>query len=271
MNLISRYLDNDQYDTYYKSKLEDSNKKAKYIIYGDYDNFPENLNHISQLENEFKNEIKDYNFGDLISFSQYRDSNTYIIGKNGKLISNPMYNDAGYLSIPFEITQYLTDAYKKYEDIEPSEIYLRHDDNFIKKKIGILDNLWNFQYMFIPIDNTLYVKFSNNIFHNFNLNNIFTSEYLYNFYLNTEKKQTSIKFEIKLKDKKYDEFIDMYGNLFEKPDVHHFYWNERSCGSGCGPKERQSKIKYFGPHENKNEIINILKNFYKGFDYTIEE
>ena len=270
MNLITRYLDNEQYNKHYESKLEDSNIKANYIIYGDYDNLPKNLTHISQLKKKFPNEIKNYNFGDLIAFSQYRDANTYLIGKDGKLIANPMINDSGYLTVPLEITQYLTDAYSKYEDIEPSEIFLRHDDKFIKDKIGELDNLWNFEYVLLPIDNKLSVKFSNNKCHDFNLSNPFTPEYLYNFYLNSLKEETRLTLKYNLEGNKYDEFIDMYGDLFKKPHIHQFYWTEEYGTSGGGGKNHNCTMKYFGPTEYKEDVIYTLKEFFKGFDYEIK-
>ena len=61
----------------------------------------------------------------VVSFSDFRDSETYIIGKEGKLIRNPDYSNSGYLSIPYEITQYLDDAKNKYSkgDIEFSSIF----------------------------------------------------------------------------------------------------------------------------------------------------
>ena len=84
--------------------------------------------------NEKKLDIK-YNFGDLVAFSDYRDTGTYIIGKDGKLIANPDYSGAGYLTIPYEITQYLDNAVEKYSDHEVNCIDLRFDDKFILDKM----------------------------------------------------------------------------------------------------------------------------------------
>ena len=91
-----------------------------------------NITNVSQLSDNVKN----YNFGDLVAFSEYRDTCTYIIGKNGELINNPDYSGSGYLTIPYEITQYLYDAVNKYKNIDPTYIDLRSDDKFIKDNIN---------------------------------------------------------------------------------------------------------------------------------------
>ena len=115
--------------------MEDSNILAKYIISDnlDYDE----IDHIKDLEDYMKiNDIDDdtYHFGDLVNlYAQYREIGTKFIGKNGELIDNPDYTDAGYLTIPYEITQYLKNATHKYRNIDYSIIELRHDDDFLEK------------------------------------------------------------------------------------------------------------------------------------------
>ena len=110
-------------------EMEDSNIIAERIIWDELD--CKDLNNISDLEGYMKvKKIDSYNYGDLVSFNTYRDTRTMFIGKNGKLVDNPDYTDAGYLTIPYEITQYLKNATHKYNDIEYSFIDLRHDDKF---------------------------------------------------------------------------------------------------------------------------------------------
>ena len=112
--------------------MENCNIKADYVYYYEADLDTSNINNISQLSNY----VYSYNFGDLVAFSEYRDTDTYIIGKNGELISNPDYSASGYLTIPYEITQYLNNAVEKYSDVEPMYIDLRYDDKFILDNIN---------------------------------------------------------------------------------------------------------------------------------------
>ena len=139
--------------------MEDSNILAKYVYECENIKKAENIKNISELN------ILDYNYGDLVSFSEYRDIKTFIIGKNGDLIKNNDIRGSGYLSIPFEITQYLDDALTKYSnsDLIISDIELRHDDKFIQETINS-DNIeipsdWEISYS--PCDEEFFVKFPN--------------------------------------------------------------------------------------------------------------
>ena len=77
--------------------FEDSNTGPRYIylegrtLEEDPDVDFENLHNISQLSNY----VEDYNFGDLVVTSDYRDTGTYIIGKDGRLVGNPDYSNSG--------------------------------------------------------------------------------------------------------------------------------------------------------------------------------
>ena len=93
--------------------MENSNIKADYVYYCEADLDSDNITNISQLSKY----VNKYNFGDLVAFSAYRDTGTYIIGKEGNLVPNPDYSCSGYLTIPYEITQHLDNAVEKYSDI----------------------------------------------------------------------------------------------------------------------------------------------------------
>lgn len=129
--------------------MEDSNIKAEYVYYCDADIDPVDVYNISDLS-EY---VKDYNFGDLVAFSDYRDTQTFFIGKEGKLIYNPDYSCSGYLTVPYEITKYLDNAVKKYKDLNPSDIDLRYDDKFVLENINTKSckilKTWNWKRTFI--------------------------------------------------------------------------------------------------------------------------
>jgi len=121
--------------------MEDSNFNADYAYYCEADIDSSNIENIYQLNEELKNkkyeQVKDYNFGDLVSFSEYRNTNTFIIGKDGNFVRNPDYGGSGYLTIPYEITQYFNDSFSKYSEIDDIDfIELRYDDKFILEKIN---------------------------------------------------------------------------------------------------------------------------------------
>ncbi len=139
--------------------MEDSSTKADYVFYCEDDIDISNINNISQLSKY----VTKYNYGDLVAFSDYRDTGTYIIGKEGKLVKNPDYSDSGYLTIPYEITQYLNDAVGKYSETEVMFIDLRYDDKLILDKINStsdkLPKEWKYTY-YTP-ENEISVKFPN--------------------------------------------------------------------------------------------------------------
>lgn len=155
--------------------MEDSTKKAKYIYYDDTIK-TEDFSTFRNIADLFRfiNKDLEYNYGDLVAFSKYRDTETYIIGKEDKLIKNPDYSDAGYLTIPYEITKYLDDALGKYSEIEIQYIDLRFDDKFIKENINtksckILEK-WDWKFSYNYETQELYIDFPNDTKNVFKIN-----------------------------------------------------------------------------------------------------
>ena len=150
--------------------MEDSNIKAKYVYYCEDDIDYSNIKNASQLSKYFTK----YNYGDLVAFSDYRDTGTCIIGKNGKLVDNPDYSGSGYLTIPYEITQHLNNAVEKYSEVEPTYIDLRHDDKFILDNINTksckISKKWEWKFTW-SCGNELFVKFPNGTEHGFDVDN----------------------------------------------------------------------------------------------------
>ena len=172
--LLIKYLEKLKLFHKLYKKIEDSNIIADYVIEDDLDIDEvsyEQFKSIEDVQNICKWKIK-WNFGDLVSFSSYRDTWTYIIGKEGKLIGNPNYDGgAGYLAIPYEITKYLKNVKKKYKNLEHIMYFdLRFDDIFIKNYIGILDSNWNLTYTFCEIESCLIINFNKNNSKEFDIN-----------------------------------------------------------------------------------------------------
>jgi len=261
MNRIQRYLPKN----YEPIQMEDSSIIACYVYEDelDFDEYKEFTN-ISDVENFSNKKIK-WNFGDLVSFREYRDTGTYIIGKEGKLVDNPDYTDSGYLTIPYEITQYLDDATIKYKSIEPSYIDIRHDDNYIKNNIGIVDKKWNFKYVYSEYEG-LSVEFPNKKNHEFNN---CTPEDIYNYYLGTLEEQDKIKVSYSFKNEKYDEFKKNHNGVYDLKI--NKLWNMKSGSGGGGYKSSHGNLNFYGPKRCKNEVLNSINTFFKGYDYTINE
>lgn len=262
--------------------MENSNIKADYVWYIDeifeYDEYSkfENISdliHYNLPPNITRN-IK-YNFGDLVAFSDYRDTGTYIIGKDGKLIANPDYSAAGYLTIPYEITQYLDNAVEKYSDIEVNYIDLRFDDKFILDKINTKSSIilekWNWKLTLID-DNYLSVKFPNGVVQEFDVNS--TSTYkIKKWYDASKKEQTIIKVYYEINGESYDKFLKKYGKdnykwLSAIPNVPST-WTINHGSSGGGNKNHFSNYTFKGPKSEEDKVIENIKKFYNGFNHTI--
>jgi len=272
--------------------MEDSNIKAKYHKVYKYINYYEdededededcesyNLNKCNNIS-KLSKYVKDYNFGDLVTFSDYRDTCTYIIGKKGKLIHNPMYGNSGYLDIPYEITQYLDNAIEKYSEIETDSIELRYDDKFIAENINtksckILET-WNWKLTWGGGE--LGVHFSDDKSHNFDLET--TNAYKIKIWFEASKEeQVEIKLYYEIKNDFYDKFLKKYNykNKYKKynnewlnarPKIPNT-WNIHQGSSGGGYRYHYSNYIYSGPVKDKEKVLANIKTFYYGFKYKI--
>ena len=214
--LLEKYFENikDFHKMY--NKMEDENIFANYVIEDDLDydefNYDDFLT-IEDVQKICKWKIN-WNFGDLVSFSSYRDTWTYIIGKEGKLIDNGCYDGgAGYLTIPYQITKYLKDAKRKYNNLDHILfIDLRYDDEWIENYIGKLDSNWNLKYTWGSYDNELIININD-----FNKCNNYTID---------EKNQEKWMEFKKCKNSLNDECIDIikkYFGVIDYNNIKEFY------------------------------------------------
>lgn len=261
---IKKFLTEEQIKKYYPNIYEDSSIKAEYVIYDELDGIYEN---ISEFEGYMKvKKIKSYNYGDLVATSTYRDTGTYFVGKNGKLIPNPDSCGSGYLTIPIEITQKLDNATEKYKDIEYNDIELKFNDKLLKDKIGDIDSQWGFKYSYIPMEEELYVEFPNRKGKSFDINNTKPTD-IYNSYLGSMKQQSKLTLKYSFKDNKYDEFKNKYSGC--RIPIIPITWNVEHGSCGGGHKYSHGTYYFSGPSENLVEVMNSINEFYHGFDYTL--
>ena len=104
-------------------------------------------------------------FGDIIQFSNDKAYDSYIIGYNNEFIYAPDYDDTGTgnLIIPYEITKYTRNAVELYKNIHSNltKIYVRYDDLFITKIMGLIDKSWTGKIAFLCHSNSIEVNFNN--------------------------------------------------------------------------------------------------------------
>jgi len=250
--------------------MEDSSKPAEYIldIEIDYDVYCDykNVSDITKLLERKK--VKDFNYGDIVSFGDYRSCGTKFIGKDNNLIDNPDYSDNGMLSIPYEITQHLDDATLKYKNITYSDIDLRIDDKFIIEKVGKIPKSWGLKLCLYD-NNDLFVTYPNNHQETFNINNV--SAYRINqFYKGMSKEQTVVKLYYNVEGDDYDKYIEKYGrDHYDKMPKIPITWSFQHGSSGGGHKSHHKNYIFKGPAEDRIKVVKSIEKFYNGFEYKI--
>ena len=258
--------------------MENSTIKADYVWYCDedieYDEYSQfknisDLIHHNLPPNSGRN-IK-YKFGDLVAFSDYRDTATYLIGKGGKLIANPDFSGAGYLTIPYEITQYLDNAVEKYSDVEPNCIELRHDDKFVKdnintKSMEILEK-WKWKIIWY-YDDDISIEFPDKSSKTFDS----TTASVYKikkWYEASKLEQITLKLSYEVVDELYDSFKKKHG-YNDKPNLP-VTWNVEYGSSGGGHRYSSRNYRFKGPSIEKEKVMKKINKFYKGFNYKLTE
>ena len=135
----------------------ETNIEDEMLCYGDYPEIESELynyetdqekkDYLISLDLEDITEY-DYKFGNSIQFSQNRSHGRYFIGKNDELIFNPMFGD-GDLVYPYEITKYTKNALRFFDLEFADSIYLRYDDEFVKKHIqGKIYYKWKWEIVY---------------------------------------------------------------------------------------------------------------------------
>ena len=250
--------------------MEDSSITAKYIldIELDYDVYRDykNVSDISKLLD--RKRVKDFNFGDIVSFGDYRSDGTKFIGKDNILIENPDYCDCGDLSIPYEITQHLDDATNKFKNITYRDIDLRIDDKLIIDKVGKIPKSWGLK-LCLNENTNLFVTYPNKHQETFNINNV--SAYRINqFYKGMSKEQTVVKLFYTVEGDDYDKYIEKYGrDNYDKMPKIPITWSFQHGSSGGGHKYHSKNYIFKGPLDEKDKVIKSIEKFYNGFEYKI--
>jgi len=113
--------------------------------------------------------------GDVLSWSEFRPTETFFVTPEGKLLKNPDKSGSGYLTIPLSITSQFTDALDHFSSVLDgvgcsyvSSIELAPTDSFFaahfsKKSLpASIKNRNDISYSFDPNEDALYVTLTSN-------------------------------------------------------------------------------------------------------------
>ncbi|CAF1283741.1 unnamed protein product [Rotaria sordida] len=112
--------------------------------------------------------------GDVLSWSEFRPTETFFVTSEGTLLKNPDTSGSGYLTIPLAITSQFSDAIDYFSSVLDSigrnyvsSIELTSNDSFFVKKFSkelpkSIKNRTDISYSFDPNDEVLYVTIESN-------------------------------------------------------------------------------------------------------------
>jgi hypothetical protein len=240
------------------------------LVYGDYPEIEDQLCEIETNEEKkkflLKQKIedlkpKDYKFGNSIQLSSYRGNSHYIIGKNNELIYCTDSNFGnGALVIPYSITQYTKKAEKCFNFLDDiniiDAIYLRHDDEFIKKNLdGTILEKWNWKILYNINEKIINIELPNGNSNDFKLNTKVSE--IVSYFQNIDKEQTKIVMNINystsdLNDLVIQDFNPYLPSVWTFELMNHIQNDDLCSIMYC----------YTGPLEQKDDFIEYVKKIY---------
>jgi hypothetical protein len=222
-------------------------------------------------------------FGDVISCYHYRECVTFIVGKDGKLVRNPDRRKAGYLSIPYEITQHLessVNAVEFYSTVEDeccdclTDIDLKYDDKFIIDNFGDLSCLGSSEcsYMWCYSNEALWITFPNGIDRSFVPGTSPSDILLVKEGLAKEQCDITLEYDIE------GDEVDRFNELHPPPSrfgmakpVLPITWIEKRSRGGGNPRQRKRLVVLSGPADEKDLVQSKLAEYYATFNHTITD
>lgn len=239
-------------------------------------------NNINYYQKEYKEDIKEINkeilenllnkklkFGDIITLSNFKCQDSYILDNNDELLSCNIKNNND-ITIPLKISREFEDSVEKYKILNNINYFdgieLKNNDNFLKNKLGIdLPKEWNYYYLndkiygkkiiidlgndieyeirYDIIEDNIYDKLVNSIEYVKRYNKILKEKYeVYEFYIMSKRDNNSIS----EKELKYIKNLKIDENIIIKID--------KICN--------YIDIQIIFKENLKEEIMNYLNKFY---------
>lgn len=217
--------------------------------------------------------------GDVVSFDDYRDIDSYIVlcKEDGTvtLVRNPDDSAAGYLTIPEEVLASIHDSVTFYQDVLVSTygsliLNLSPQDKFIVDHLGQVPNDWKFSLEFV--DGEVY-NLSINVpgyetWESFDPNDV-SRELIEKRYFSGSP-LTTVHVRIELHGKEYQDYKAKY-SWADSPSIPSGWLKKNYGGSSGGADYRKWGWRFTGPQSEEEEVRKSIADFLKGFTYTFEE
>ena len=218
--------------------------------------------------------------GDVVSFDDYRDIDSYIVfcKEDGTvtLVRNPDDSAAGYLTIPEEVLASIHDSVTFYQDVLLSTygsliLNLSSQDKFIVDRLGQVPNDWKFSLEFV--DGEVYnlsigVPPGYETWESFDPNTV-SRELIEKRYFSGSP-LTTVHVRIELHGKEYQDYEAKY-SWADSPSLP-FGWLKKDYGGSSGGADyRKWGWRFTGPQSEEEEVRKSIADFLKGFTYNFEE
>lgn len=207
----------------------------------------------------------DWKHGDIIHApSRY----FWFIDKDGNIINNPDFSNAGYISIPLEISSKFKDARKSYRNIGYEHLELSHNDKYIVNKIGKFDDGFSFV---ILDDEDIEVTFPDGKKNIFLFHKRLNKDLIMKWWEGSKLPQAKLKLTYYFDNTDKTKFY-----LKDAPDPFLIpaTWNATALGSNGGSdKDYSWTLGAYGLYGPRNELPYILKNinrYYKNTWFYVE-
>ena len=216
--------------------------------------------------------------GDVVSFDDYRDIDSYIVlckeDETVTLVLNPDDSEAGYLTIPEEVLASIHDSVTFYQDVLVSTygsliLNLSPQDKFIVDRLGQVPNDWKFSLEFV--DGEMYILSIDvpgyETWESFDPNAV--SRELIEKHLSGSP-LTTVYVRIELHGKEYEDYKAKY-SWTDSPSIPSGWLKEGYGGSSGGADYRKWGWKFSGPQSEEEEVRKSIADFLKGFTYNFHE
>ena len=217
--------------------------------------------------------------GDVVSFDDYRDIDSYIVlcKKDGTvtLVRNPDDSAAGYLTIPEEVLVSIHDSVTFYQNVLARTygsliLNLSHQDKFIVDRLGHLTNDWKFSLEFVDgevFDFSLKAP-GYETWDSFDSNAV-SRELIEKRYLSGSP-LTTVYVRIELHGKEYQDYKAKY-SWADSPSIPSGWLKEGYGGSSGGPDYQKWGWMFNGPQSEEEEVKKSIVDFLKGFTYYFHQ
>ncbi|CAF3553808.1 unnamed protein product [Rotaria socialis] len=213
--------------------------------------------------------------GDILSWSDYRSSNTYFVTGQHRLRKNRDTSGSGYLTIPLSITRLFPSALTHYGPLLEAEpdlvaiIELSPTDGIFAERFGsplpeTICNRNDIQFLVNPMEDMFYVSINGEDSDGFPIDGTKAEEIIAYIGIANEKKAAFlVKYEIKEPEK-----ISRWPQA--APSGLPIGWTRKSYGFTVGGADYISGTwKFEGPETKKDEAYKIVEKYYDGFDVQI--